>query len=155
MHAPRQPRPVLATLVMPDEGQDVQESGGTDAVTEARRVVEPDLLWIESVTDRLLGTAGRPAAWERVYFEGRETAAPAAGDEPPAAEPHADESAEPRATEPDVGEQPAAGPDDEPLPQRAPRVFGGPVSYRQPAGYVPPASVDVLTMPPPVDDPSA
>ncbi|MGH3744982.1 MAG: hypothetical protein ACRDTP_09005, partial [Mycobacteriales bacterium] len=33
--------------------------------------------------------------------------------------------------------------------------FGGPVSYRQPAGYVPPASVDVLTMPPPVDDPSA
>jgi hypothetical protein len=110
-------------------------------MTEARRVVEPDLLWIESVTDRLLGTAGRPAAWERVYFEGRDTVLAASEDEAPTEE------------QPAV-DGPSAAPAD-PLPQRTPRDFDGPVSYRQPAAYVRPATVDPLADPPPVVDPSA
>lgn len=143
MHALRHPRPVSATVVTPDDGgRDVVEetgAGGTEAMTEARRVVEPDLLWIESVTERLLGSAGRPAAWERVYFEGGE----------PTTSPVHDE----RTEEEPAGENPAAALRDDPLPQRTPRDFDGPVSYRQPAAYVGPATVDPLTTPPPVAEP--
>lgn len=127
-----------------DGGRDADESGagGAEAMTEARRVVEPDLLWIESVTDRLLGTAGRPAAWERVYFEGRDTVLATAVDEPRVVEQPADEG-------------PPDAVADGSLPQRTARDFDGPVSYRQPAAYVRAASVDPLTDPESVDGPTA
>lgn len=142
----------MATAVTGDESRELEETtgAGTDAMTEARRVVEPDLLWIESVTDRLLGSAGRPAAWERVYFEGPDVDAAEPADETAAA-PLAPSSSQPATPSPaggnPVAEAPADAPAHQPLPQRTPRAFEGPVSYRQPAGYVPPASVHPQTEP--------
>lgn len=100
-----------------DGGASVDEQGTAvpddDQQSQAPHVVEPDLLWIESVTERLLGTTGRPAAWERTSF-----------DEP------VDEPARAAQHEPEPAD----------LPQREAREFDGPVQYGDAPQYFSPAA---------------
>ncbi len=116
------------------------EPTGEDKVVDldaAHQLVEPDLLWIESVTERLFGAAGRSTT-----YAGRSAPEPAAGEPAEPAGPAAD-AGRPEAGTPDGPRTSPRGP----IAGTHPRSAGPPTTPRRYSArsYVPPVT---LTPPP-------
>ena len=128
-----------------DDAAPVSPETATGAPASPRRVLNPDLLWVESVTERLLGNS-EPPTWERAPIGEQVTAT---------AKPEVDEVDDADATpEPQPGTfEPAPAVDEpdpsaasqaevSPLPVRTPRTVTRPLSYAEVLADRPPHPAD-------------